>query len=195
MRTKKGLWLFGALLSLGLAPQAWGRGSSSEFGLDIEPIIGYERVQKLVPTAHTKDRLVYGGRLTLGVPLFSIETEYTRGQDSESFTSPTLSTTDTTDKLKLGIRSSIRLDKNLFSFILRAGVQARRNIHEEDNGGGTVRTEEPIEYDPYAGAGLKVKLGQRAKIAFFADFVVVFNELNDFSQNEYLISSGLSLRI
>ncbi|MEZ4749611.1 MAG: hypothetical protein R3B54_02995 [Bdellovibrionota bacterium] len=195
MRTKKSLWLFGALLWVTVAPQAWGRGASSDFGLDIEPIVGYERVQKLTPTAYTKDRLVYGGRLTLGVPLFSIETEYTRGQDSESFTSPTLTTTDTTDKLKLGVRSSIQLDRNLFSFVLRAGVQAKRNIHEEDSGSGTARTEEPIEYDPYAGAGLKVKLGQRAKIALFADFVVVFNELNDFSQNEYLVSSGLSLRL
>ncbi|MCB0404002.1 MAG: hypothetical protein KDD51_04400 [Bdellovibrionales bacterium] len=193
MRTKKCLWLL--CLAFGLAPLAWGRGSSSDFGLDIEPLIGYERVRKLVPSVHTRDRLVYGGRLTLGVPLFSIETEYTRAQDSESFTSPTLSITDTTDKLKLGVRSSIQLDRYLFSFVLRAGVQAKRNVHEQGSGGAMVRTEEPLEYDLYAGTGLKVKLGQRAKVSLFADFVVVFNELNDFSQNEYLISSGLSLRV
>ncbi len=40
---------------------------------DIEPVIGYERVQKLVPTPHTSDRLVYGARAWLGFPLVAVE--------------------------------------------------------------------------------------------------------------------------
>lgn len=193
MRTKKSLLVFGALYCVFFSFRAEAR--RSDFGLDIEPIIGYERVQKLVPTAHTRERLVYGARLTLGIPLVAAELEYTRGQDSESFTSPTLTVTDTTDKLKLGARSTIQLDRRTFSLVARAGVQARRNIHEEDNGVVSTRTEEAIEYDPYAGAGLRVRLGRRSKLHFVADFVVVFNDFNDLSKNEYLLSSGFSLRI
>ena len=39
----------------------------------IEPVVGYERVQKVLPTPHTKDRLMYGLRVLMGVPLLSLE--------------------------------------------------------------------------------------------------------------------------
>src|SRR5687767_3267052 len=78
---------------------------AAPFGLGIEPIIGYERVQKVLPTQHTKDRLIYGARLTLGIPLLSAEAEFTRGTDTENFPSDDLTIKDTDDKLKLGLRS------------------------------------------------------------------------------------------
>src|SRR4051812_15642989 len=95
------------------------------FSFGLEPLVGYERVQKIVPTQHTSDRLMYGGRAIFGVPLVSGELEYTRGMDTETFTSPSLTTKDTDDKVKAGLRSSIRLG-SLFYLLARAGGQAKQ---------------------------------------------------------------------
>lgn len=166
----------------------------SRIGFSVEPIIGYDRVQKLTPTPHTSDRLVYGGRLIVGVPLLSIEAEYTHGTDSESFPTEGISTRDTADKGKLGLRSAIKLGK-LVSFVARAGAQGSRTVHEETSGGVTTRTEGPIEYDPYAGAGLRVQLGRRSKFSFGADVTAVITDTNDLSKNEYLLTSGFTIHL
>ena len=113
------VFVAGFLLSTGTAYAS----STGGFGIGLEPVVGYERVQKLVPTAHTSDRLVYGARLTLGVPLLSVEAEYLRGTDTEAFPSNDLTTIDTDDKIKVGLRSRLALG-SLLSFTLRAGGQA-----------------------------------------------------------------------
>lgn len=166
----------------------------SSIGFSLEPIIGYDRVQKLTPTAHTTDRLVYGGRLIVGVPLLSVEVEYTRGTDHEDFPTSGLSTKDTADKGKLGVRSSIGLGK-LFSFIARAGAQGSRTVHESTSAGVTTRTETPIEYDPYAGAGLRIRFGRRSQISLAADLTAVITDTSDLSKNEYLLTSGFAVHL
>src|SRR4051812_14131954 len=87
----------------------------------IEPIVGYERIQKFVPTPHTHDRLVYGARFTAGLLLLSVEGEYLRGMDTETF--PSMSTKDTTDKARLGLRSTFHF-LGPISLFARAGGQA-----------------------------------------------------------------------
>lgn len=42
----------------------------------VEPIVGYERVQMLVPTPHIKDRLVYGLRSIYEFTVLSAEAKY-----------------------------------------------------------------------------------------------------------------------
>lgn len=160
--------------------------------LSIEPIIGYERSQKLVPTPHTKDRLIYGARATAGLRLLSLELEYTRGTDSEDFPSDGLASKDTDDRLKMGLVSSFGLGR-LFRLHARGGVQASKNIHEETQAGVTTVTSNPIEYNPYAGAGLSAGLGRKLSIS--GSLTAVFREFPDMSKNEYQATLGFSIKL
>lgn len=157
--------------------------------LKIEPIIGYEIVQKFVPTNHTSSRLIYGARVTGGFLILSLESEYTHGTDSETFPAQSLSTTDTADKLKIGLRSGYRLGA-LLSLYARGGVQATQNRHDQTQSGVSTSSLDPIIYRPYAGADFNFDLG--SKISATAGVVVVFNNINDMSKNEYQTVAGLS---
>ena len=158
---------------------------------EIEPIVGYERTQKLVPTRHTKDRLLYGARMTFGVPLIAGELEYTRATDNEDFPDDLLTTKDTEDRVKLGLKSQIRLGATINAFA-RAGGQASRNIHEETLNGVASKVEEPIKYKPYAGAGFTGKLGRH--YLFTAGITVVFKEFPVMDKNEYQATAGFVVR-
>jgi hypothetical protein len=165
--------------------------AQARFGLTITPIIGYERVQKVLPEAHIKNRMVYGARATLGVPLLALEGQYTRGDDSESF--PALSTTsrDITDKAKVGLRAGF--GGSIVRLIARGGVQAKQNHYiEKVNGIETTNTIQPITYKPYAGAGLDIRLS--SKISFTADATAIFNKWPDMKQNDYETTAGLNVR-
>lgn len=167
------------------AAPAFGAG----FNLDLEPLIGYERVQKFVPTAHTTDRMVYGARMTAGLPLLALEAQYTKAKDTETFTD--LTVTDDTQKAKVGVRAGIQMG-GLLRLTVRGGVQAKQNIHTETPDGGTASREtEPIAYDPYAGGGLRIALG--SKIAFTAEVVAVFADWPDMNKNEYETTAGLTI--
>lgn len=169
---------------------AWARGQQ-QITYSFEPVIGFERVQKLAPTPHASNRLVYGVRGTAGIPLLSAEAELTRGQDSEYYPTLGRDIKDTDDKLKLGLRSGYALTQ-LLSVHGRAGGQAKRNTHEETSGGVTTKTSNGLEYDPYAGAGMRFALG--SNVSFSADVTVVFNDLKRLSQNDYQTTAGFQIR-
>jgi len=157
---------------------------------DVEQIIGYERYQKLVPTPHTRERLVYGARVTVGLPLISGEVEYTRGTDTETFvTNPTM-VKETEDKARVGARSTFRLGGMVHLFA-RAGAQAKIIKREQTIGAATVSSTDPMKVNPYGGAGLKVKLSRR--ISFTADLTVVFRDFPDMSQNDYMTTAGFAV--
>lgn len=158
---------------------------------EVEPIIGYERVQKLVPYHHTKDRLIYGLRFTLGFLILAGELEATRATDTEDFPDLSFSSKDTRDKVKLGLKSTIKLGGFLHAFA-RAGGQASRNVHEETSLGVHTRTEEAIKYKPYAGAGASAKLGK--KVSFNAGITVIFNEFPKMDQAEYEAMAGFTVK-
>lgn len=165
---------------------------ASLFKLTIEPIVGFERVQKLIPTAHKVDRMLYGARFSLGIPLLAIEAQATRGTDSETFTSPAMSVKDTDDRLKLGLRSSLRLGPILM-LIARGGGQAKRTIHEETVSGVTSRTIPPIKYRPYAGLGLTSRLG--SAFALSGGITAVFNNFPHMKDNDYETTLGFTVSL
>ena len=160
--------------------------------LGIEPVGGYERVQRLAPTAHTKDRLVYGARITAGVLSLRGELEYLRATDTESFTDQDLSTTDTADKAKLGLRSQISFFR-LLALYARLGAQATKNRHVETTGGQTTTTDQAITYNPYLGVGLRIGLG--SKLNLNGDITAVIKDTSNLSNNEFQAMAGLSVRL
>lgn len=173
-----------------LAAPGYGAGKS-KFGVSVEPVVGYEREVKLVPTMHTVERFFYGARLIAGYPLLSAEAEYTRANDTEEFPTQNLTIKDQTDKLKVGVRSTPSIGKILF-LSLRAGVQASRNNHQEILNNVSTVTDQPLEYDPYAGAGLRLVLGKKMSLAF--DFTGVLRDTADLSSFTPQASAGVSIR-
>ncbi len=158
----------------------------------IEPIVGLERVQKLLPDAHTSTRLFYGARATAGVPFASLEGEYTRSQDEESFPLQSTSTLSTGDKAKVGIRGSYSLGQYL-NLNARIGGEASQEKTEVTSGGSSTSETTPIQLRPYLGAG--VQLNFTKKLSFSAEVVATFRELPDFSQNNYQASAGLAVSL
>lgn len=154
---------------------------------NVEPIIGYERVQKLVPTAHSRDRLVYGARVTVGIPFVSAEAEYTRATDTEAFPATVTTITDTDDKVRLGVRSNFHL-LGLVSIFIRGGAQARQSRHETTVGASVTRSTDPIVYNPYLGGGLAAHLG--SKFSLTADVTTVFRSFPSFNDNDYMVTAG-----
>lgn len=155
--------------------------------MEIEPIIGYERVQKFLPSQHQKDRVVYGGRVIVGMPFIAVEGEYTRASDTEVFTATNTTIAEVEDKARLGARFSYRF--TLLSIFARGGAQARLTKRVMTVGAAVTSQTDPIKYNPYAGAG--VKLHFRQNIALTADVTVVFNAFPNFAQNDYMTTAGL----
>lgn len=181
---KKTLPILGVLL-FSLPAQA------ALFKTEIEPIVGYERVQKIVPVAHTRDRWVYGARVTMGILWIAGEAEYTQGRDTEDFPAQTLRIVDVTDKAKLGLRFRFRLLRML-KLTVRGGAQAARNRHEETLAGVRTVVYQPIVYKPYLGAGLSFDFTKH--FSFNGDLVTVFNDFPEFRNNEYMVTAGFVVR-
>lgn len=177
-----------------LAPAAQAARPALPQGLTVavEPIFGFEHIQKLSPTVHFKNRLTYGARFTAGYLVLSGEGEYTRASDAESYPLEDLSLKDTDDTFKLGVRTGYALSQ-LFIASLRVGGQARRSSHEQTTAGVTTVSDRAIEVHPYAGTELRVALSDR--LALSAGVLVVFNDIRDMTKNEYQTTAGFQIRI
>lgn len=174
-----------------LSLQTLAQQSSLRGLVEIEPIVGYERVMKFEPTAHSKDRLTYGVRVRFGVPLLSIEAEVTQAKDTETFVDRNLTIKETSNTGMLGIRSSFRLGK-IVSFYLRAGGHARQSEIERTEAGVTTTKKPAVYLSPYAGAGLGINLNNRIRVN--AGMTVVFTGRPRGSDREYRPTLGFSAR-
>lgn len=156
----------------------------------IEPIVGYERVELLVPTRRTKERIVYGARVVVGLPLVSGEGEVTRAQSLDAFPATNSSVDNTTDKARLGLRSTFRLSSFISAFV-RAGAQASRSTDVVTTAGVPATTVNPIAYQPYGGGGVRVRLGKN--LSFTGDVTAVFRSFPDMNQNDYMTTASLAI--
>ncbi len=190
---KKSLQITLAVLTLTCASQvAAPRQAHAMLRTTLEPIVGYERVEKLFPDAHSTNRMFYGGRLTLGSHVFALEAEYTRSQDEETTSATDTSTTSVADKAKVGLRGGIALGR-LIRFNLRTGAQAQKGTETMTVGSTTSTENFPISYDPYGGAGFKLMLTPKTSLT--AEAVAVFKDFPNMSGNEYQTSAGFSISL
>jgi hypothetical protein len=158
----------------------------------LEPIIGYERVQILRPDPHSTNRMFYGGRLTVGSNIFALEAEYTRAELEETFPDVDTTTKSMADKAKAGLRGGFALGR-LLRMNLRAGAQASKESIDVTTRGSTSRTNVPITYDPYGGAGFKLMLTPKTSLS--AEVVAVFKDFPSMSGNEYQTSAGFAISL
>lgn len=161
-------------------------------GYRIEPIIGYETVYRDTPAPHTVTRTMIGGRIVLGSDLISGELEYTKGSDTENFSTAPEKIYSEDEKAKLGIRSTYRFN-NYFFTTGRLGVQGTRGFTESTSSGVVTRTDHPIKYHPYAGASLGVRLGSFLSIS--AGSTVVFKDNSDMQKNDIQNTVAISIGV
>jgi hypothetical protein len=160
--------------------------------LSIEPIIGYERVQELIPQPHSKDRLIYGVRASYGPPLLSVEAEVTQGRDSESFPDDGIDISETATNAMLGLRSSI-VNGQMIRWYLRAGGHARQVKREVTTAGITEIIEPTINISPYAGTGFTFSFGPMFTLD--TGLTVIFSGEPRGSDRDYQTTLGFSIRI
>lgn len=165
------------------------RGSSL---LSVEPIVGYERVQALLPEPHTKDRLIYGLRVSFGPPILSIEAEATQGSDTESFPSDNLEVKESVTNGMVGLKSSI-FNGQFLRWYIRAGGHARKTKIETTLLSVTTTEEPDLKISPYAGTGLTFRFG--SMFTLNAGITAIFTGEPNGSDREYQTTLGFSIRI
>ena len=189
----KNLKLISIILIL-LSTQVFARsmGRYSKGSLSVEPVLGYEKVQSILPTPHTSNRLFYGIRANWGPELLSLEAEATQSKDDSTHENGTVEVSQTSKNYTLGLRSSYGLGRN-FKWYLRAGGSARDSKYTKTEAGVTT-TQEPATYiSPYAGSGLTLNM-----FGFFslnAGITAVFTDHKNVSEPEYQSSLGFSVKI
>lgn len=163
-------------------------------GLSITPIVGFERIQRTLPTPHMKTRTVFGARAVYRLPITSLEAEYTHGQDDA--TDPVTSTSYkfVDDKLRVGLRG----DFNIASFLswnLTGGVQGKQTKTTRTVAGATSTTSTKTNTDPYVGTGLSVHLLNMFSLN--ADVTAVYAPTDDPALEDYEIrpTLGFTIRI
>ena len=133
--------------------------SQSKSAFVFEPIYGVERTQVEYPKpSRYVTRSLFGARALYGVRLLSAELEYTRSDDTRTYTEDDYKVHDTVERLMLGTRSTFAISSFL-GWWLRFGVRASKNKAEITDQGVESTENPPIEYDPYAGTGLTLAVG------------------------------------
>lgn len=180
------------ILTLSFSQALWAQRGSSQGYFKLEPIIGYERVQKLEPTPHAKSRLMYGLRASYGPPVLSAEAELTQAKDDEAFPQQNLTIEEKSTNLMLGLRSSFNLG-GMLSWYFRAGGHARKSEYSRTESGVTTTREPAVYLSPYAGTGLSVNL--MGNFTANAGYTVIFTGRPKGSDREYQTTLGFAVKI
>jgi hypothetical protein len=161
---------------------------NQSYGIEIHPIIGYEKVQRSYPVDHSSSRLIYGARLIVGPSLLSVEAEATTGQDKKDFPNQNLTLKETVYNGMLGLRSSVNLA--FINVYARAGGHIRKTEREVTENNVTTKTEPASYVSPYAGAGLYVGPGP---IKVHAGVTAIFTGRPKSDDVEYQYTAGLRI--
>jgi hypothetical protein len=160
-----------SLIAFALSATITGFASGKNSNLTISPIIGVEKIQKLLPVPSMKTRTIFGARAIYKLPIASVEAEYTHGQDSAYDSSTITSYKDVGDKLKLGLVGEFSLGSFL-SFHLRGGAQGQQSKLTKTVNGLSSTTDVTVKVNPYIGSGLAIHLTQAFSLT--ADVAAVY---------------------
>ena len=184
------VYLIALLLALtSLTANAKGSGTDN---LSISPIIGFERIQKFVPTPTMKTRMIYGAQLLYKLPVTTAELEYTHAQDTSNEAITNTSYQDVEDKVKIGLRGNADLGA-YFSTYLRGGAQLRQNKHTQTTITGVSTSSNTSKVNPYIGSGLAIHVMQYFSLS--ADITMVYVPTSDAALSPYEIQPSLGLSV
>jgi hypothetical protein len=147
------LVLFASTLSIASATETE-RDPADEVHVLIEPVIGYQSLQRDYPIEHKEGMLTYGGRVVVGTYRLAGEFEMQYGSASETFAAPTaVATTSTLLQARLGARTIVPLIQELH-LVFRAGMQGFHYSNEVTIGTTTTTDSPAWQFKPYVGAGV-----------------------------------------
>ncbi|PIP94932.1 MAG: hypothetical protein COW00_14190 [Bdellovibrio sp. CG12_big_fil_rev_8_21_14_0_65_39_13] len=178
------------ILCLSLSSTLFGAGGKP--AISIEPLYGFETVQKFEPTAHTKNRAIYGIRAILGSGFLRGEAEVTQAKDTESFLDQDLKIEDTTNKAKAGLRFNFRM-ASLLTLYLRSGMQLKQSEITRTQAGVSTKRKTGFYSDPYAGGGLRVHF--MTNFSLTADYTIIWSDYPVSNKKEYQTTLGFAARI
>ena len=122
----------------------------------LEPIVGMETVLVRYPEPPSYlTRATYGARVLYGTTPLSLELEYTEAQSRKDYTDSDQKVFDKSQRASVGIRSSYGLG-NYLGIYGRLGGRAAQGKTEITTGSLTETKNNPLEVQPYAGAGVQL---------------------------------------
>jgi hypothetical protein len=150
--------------------------SQSKSQLRFEPIYGIETsfVRYPEPSKYVT-RGSLGVRALYGVPLLSGELELSQSKSQENYSDQKVE--DTSDRASLGLRSHVSLSSFLSAFA-RAGGRASQGKTIITTNSDKNEVENPLRIDPYAGAGLQVRVA--SNFGLNAGVTIIRNQENKF---------------
>lgn len=139
--------------------------------LKIEPIYGLERSLQAEPKpARYRTEIFLGIRATYGNKLIAAEGEVNQSNSDNEFNGVQVKTN--TQNLLLGARL-IPVANEFYNIYLRGGARFRQQEVQTIQNNTTETNKNPMQVDPYAGAGLGLKLG--GLISINAAATLVYN--------------------
>lgn len=135
--------------------------AQGNFTIKFEPLYGVEHVLNRYPEpARYSTRTFFGARVLAGTTLLSAELEGTQSNSRRDYPSQNQKTEDQAQRAMAGLRTTIPATEWLGAFA-RAGVRASKEKTVITNTATDTREtkEPPVQFDPYAGAGIQIALG------------------------------------
>lgn len=165
---------------------------NSENNFTIIPIVGFERVQRLLPTATMSTRFIYGAEALYQIPFTTLEAEYTHSQDNAADLATQSNYKFSDDKIKLGIRESANLGSYVSSYI-RGGAQVGQSTTTNSTSSGTTTNTTKSKMNPYVGAGIGLHVMQYFSLNASLTCVYVPTSNPALSPYEFEPSIGFSI--
>lgn len=161
--------------------------------LKIEPVYGFERTQRLYPEpARYRTTTFLGLRALYGDPKFSLEAELNQSTSSEEFPEDDLKVEYIDRKALLGFRT-YPLTSKIFGWFLRFGARAQKNTRNIEEASESRTEEDPLTFDPYAGTGLTLVLGNNFSLN--GDATLIYNRNAESESEKYDTRYSLSFTI
>ncbi|HLT22765.1 MAG TPA: outer membrane beta-barrel protein [Bacteriovoracaceae bacterium] len=157
---------------------SWSQSQEAKF--TIEPLYGLETSYVAYPSpGKYVTRGTYGARLLYGLNKLSFESELTQTKSNEFYQSQDKKVDDTSNRLSVGIRSTLPLHKFVGIYV-RTGARASQGETEITTAGVKETKDSPLLVNPYGGAGLQVAVSSYLALNIGVTFIR--NAENKFDQ-------------
>lgn len=153
---------------------------TQEAKLTLEPLYGLETSYVAYPSpGKYVTRGTYGARAVYGYNKLSLETELTQTRSNEYYQSQDRKVEDLSNRLSLGIRSTLPLHKFAGVYV-RAGARASQGETQVTTAGIKETKDSPLLVNPYGGVGLQVAVSSYFALNLGVTFIR--NAENKFDQ-------------
>jgi hypothetical protein len=137
----------------------------------IEPVIGYQSLQRTYPFDHKQGMLTYGLRVVVGTYRLAGEGEFQYGSATENFSNPTVTDNTSFIQARVGARTIVPVIEQL-SLIFRLGMEGFHYSNEISNATTTITDSPAWKFEPYLGAGVNFFLFKSLSLSVEEVYVI-----------------------